>query len=207
MGLINGTGSLTRFVLHDPVPDNYMEDLPKMIARHAFKTLDETSDLERSTGWVNIMDMFDTDFAGMGFLKEPYIAMSWRVDVRKVPANALKQYSREEEQKIKEMENVEYLSGARKKEIREMTRMNLLKRAIPRTRTYDMIWNLETGIVIFGATSHSLCDEFVSFFIQCFGLRIGSIFPYSTASGFLKGQGKNPDLLDALKYSIILEDK
>ena len=207
MGLITGTGSLTRFIVEDPLPDDYMKKFPLMIARHAFRNLDEISDQERSTGWVNILDMFDNDFSDMGFLKEPYIAMSWRVDVRKVPANALKQYAREAEHKIQSMENLEYLPKGKKKEIREMTWLKLLKRAIPRSSTYDMIWNLETGLVIFGAVNRGLCDEFASFFLKCFDLRLESVFPHLTAAWFLENQEKPPEILDDLKYSIVMEDR
>ena len=69
-----------------------LEGLTERIARFSFRRLDEHSPAERSAGWVNIMDMFDTRFAGAEFLKEPYIAMSLRIDERKIPSTALKQF-------------------------------------------------------------------------------------------------------------------
>ena len=106
MGLIIGSGSFTRFLVDGDLPKNYLEEFPKRISRYAFRNLDEASDQERSQGWVNVMDMFDNRFLTKGFLMEPCIAMSWRVDVRTVPAKALIQYSREAEDKIKAMEEL-----------------------------------------------------------------------------------------------------
>jgi len=207
MGLIMGTGSLTRFVVGGPIPEDYLGMLPQRIAPYAFRNLDEASDQERSVGWVNIMDMFDSGFPGMGYLKEPYIAMSWRVDVRRVPAKALKQYCREAEQKVKTLEELAYLSKSRREEIRKTVRGRLLKRAIPSSQTYDMIWNLNSGVVIFGATSTKLCDEFTEFFLNCFGLHLKSVFPHFTAARILEDQGKEQELLDELRYSLIEETK
>ena len=205
MSLIYGTGSFTRFKVDGDPREDYLETFPKSIARYAFRNLDETSDEERSSGWVNIMDMFDSGFAGMDYFKDPCIALSWRVDVRKVPAKALKQYSREEEEKIKESEELEHISKKRRQDIKEAVRIKLMKRAIPRSNTYDMIWNLQTRLVIFGSTSNKLSDEFAEFFLQCFGLHLKAVYPHALASEILESEGMDPGLLEGLRYSIDTE--
>lgn len=202
MGLIYGSGSFTRFQVDGALPENHLEVFRLQISRFAFQNIHEASDQERSAGWVNIMDMFDNRLPAMEYLKEPCIAMSWRVDTRKVPAKALKQYCREAEEKIKQAEELEFLSKKRRQEIKEGVRIELIKRAIPRSQTYDMIWNLDTSVVIFGSISNNLCDEFAEFFLQCFGLHLKTIFPYVLASLILKKEDINPALLDGLEPSL-----
>ncbi len=131
MGLISGSGSLTRYWVDSSLSANFMEELPKRIARYTFRNLEENSFEERSVGWVNIMDILDNRFTAMEYLKEPFIAMSLRIDKRKVPQTALKQYCLEAEEKIKELEKVEFLPKIIRKEIKEDARNRLLKRAIP----------------------------------------------------------------------------
>ncbi len=202
MGLISGSCSLTRYIVEDPVPENYLETFPSLIDRYSFRGFDDSSEAERATGWVNIMDMFDGSFFNMQYLKEPYLAMTWRIDVRTVPNKALKQYSLEAEKKVMEMEELDFLPKGKRKEIKEMTRAGLLKRAIPNSKIYDMVWNLEKGYVLFGGASRKLCDEFSSFFHKCFNLRLGSIYPWLTASKCLESQGKRAEDLEGLYYSI-----
>ena len=184
-----------------------MEGLSEKIARYSFRNLDEKSIDERSVGWVNVMDMFDNRFRGLEFLKEPYISMSLRVDERKIPATALKQYCLEAEEKIKKDENLEYLQKRRRSDIKDGVRIRLLKRAIPVSRCYDMIWNYNTGLVIFGCTTNRLCDEFVEFFLQTFDVQLQAICPYALASRFLEKEGASPDLLDGLAPSNSSEGK
>ena len=202
MGLIKGTCGLTRFIVEDPVPNDYLEIFPELIERYSFRNLDEVSDAERSIGWVNIMDMFDSNLSRMQYLKDPYLAMTWRIDIRNVPNKALKQYSLEAEKKVMEMEELEFLPKGKRKEIQDMTRLSLLKRAIPASKTYDMIWNLDKGYVLFGGTTRKLCDEFSSFFHKCFNLRLGSLYPWLSASRSLEQEGKRPETLEELTYSI-----
>jgi len=157
-------------------------------------------------GWVNIMDMFDSSFGNMDFLKEPCMALSWRVDARKVPTKALQRYCREAEEKIKAAEELEYLPKPRRREIRDMVRLRLLKRAIPASQTYDVIWNLKTGVLIFGATSPKLADEFTEFFLKCFNLRLNSIFPYTLAMRVFEKEGLDTSLLDDATPTVFVSE-
>lgn len=202
MGLIIGSGSFTRFQVEGALPSDYMETFPGKITRFAFRGFNEHSEEERATGWVNILDIFDSDFLGMEYFKDPCIALSWRVDVRTVPSNALTQHCREAEKRIRESEELEILPKKRRQDIREAMRIKLLKRAIPRTQTYDTIWNLQTGIVFFGGTSNKLCDEFTEFFLKCFGLHLKTVFPFSIACQVLEKEKRDPGLLEGLSYSI-----
>ena len=207
MGLISGSGSFTRYLADGALPENFMEVLSEKIARYSFRNLDEKSIDERSMGWVNVMDIFDNRFAGLEFLKEPYITMSLRVDERKIPSTALKQYCLEAEEKIKKEENLDYLPKRRRSDIKDGVRLHLLKRAIPVSSCYDMIWNYSTGLVIFGCTTTRLCDEFMEFFLQNFDIQLQAICPYTLASGFLEKEGISPDLLDGLAPSNSSEEK
>ena len=202
MGLIFGSGSFTRYRVEGALPEDYLEEFPGRISRFAFQNIDEASDQERSAGWVNIMDMFDNRLSGMEYLKEPCIALSWRVDVRKVPSKALRRYCREAEEKIKESEGLEFLSKKRRREIKESVQIKLMKRVIPRSQAYDMIWNLHTSSVVFGSVSNNLCDEFSEFFMQCFGLHLKPIFPYYAALQVVQKDGMDPSVIDGLRPSL-----
>lgn len=207
MGFISGSASVTRFLISGSLSENYTDEFPERISRYSFRDLDESSDEERSTGWVSIMDMFDSQFIGKGFFFDPYIALSWRVDVRNVPGRALKQYSRKAEEEIKRMEDAEYLSKRQRQEIREGVLIQLRKRAIPRSHTYDMVWNLNTGMVMFGSLSNRICGEFAEFFFKTFELHLTPVFPYSMAHQGLEKEGVNLQLLDEMQPVEFLEEK
>lgn len=205
MGLIRGSASFTRFFVSGAFSRNNLDQYAKRISRFAFVNLDEYSDMQRSTGWVNIMDMFDTSFEGRTFFMHPYIALSFRVDVRKVPTNALKQHCREAEDKIKEAENLEYLPKAKRKELKDFVWHQLLKRAIPRANTYDMIWNLETSLLIFGSTSNKVSDEFAEHFFKTFDLTLSPVFPYAIAHQHLEKEDEDTGLLDDLQAASLTD--
>jgi len=206
MGLMRGAAAFTRYMAEKKLPDGFMEGLSENMARYAFRDLDEQSMDERSAGWVNIMDMFDSRFEGLEFLKEPYIAISLRIDERKIPSTALRQYAKQAEEKIKEEEHLEFLSRNRREDVREAVRLRLLKRAIPVARTYDMIWNTLTGLVIFGCVRPRICDEFAHRFYLTFGMQLEALCPYTLGELHLGRDEASPELMDGLSPTRFLED-
>ena len=202
MGLIKGNASFTRFRVIDNLPDNYFELYVPLIQRFAYKNLDEGASESRSEGWVSITDMLDYEFASMDFFKEPYLALAWRIDSKKVHPQAIKRYCREAEREIMMKESLEFLSRSRRREISESVKAMLTSRAIPITVTYDMIWNLQAGIIYFGGISNKVCDEFRSYFIKTFNLNIQPVFPYERATSALTDANKEVSQVDNIKGAV-----
>ena len=206
MGFIHGAATFSRYVVDGTLPDDYIEEFPKKILRYAFRNLDDLPGEERCTGWVRILDMFDSAFKAMEYFKEPYLALSWRVDVKKIPKKALLQYCREAEKEVMQREGLEYFPKAKREEIGEIIRSRLLKRAIPQSSIYDMVWNLQTNVVLFGATSNKLCDEFAEFFRKTFDLSLVPVYPYAMARRAFEVAGRDPDLVDGVRPLFFQEE-
>jgi DNA recombination-dependent growth factor C len=196
MSFIHGVATFSRYRVDGTLPGDYIDVFPKRILRYGFRNLDDLPGEERSAGWVRILDMFDPAFKAMEYFKDPYLALSWRVDTKKIPKEALTQYSRKEENEVKEREGIEYLAKSRREEIRDAVRSRLLKRALPQSGVYDMVWNLQTNAVLFGATSNKLCDEFAEFFRKTFDLFLIPVYPYALAQRAFELSGKDQDLAD-----------
>lgn len=196
MGFLKGSVTCTRFQVTGDVPEDFRETARKGISRYAFRKLEEDSDQERAIGWVNILDEFQIGFSGDEMFKEPYLVLSFRVDVRSVPTRALRQYCREREEEVKALEGRDFLNKKRREEIRDHLRSQLLRRAIPRSSAYDMAWDLQSGVVLFGSTSPRLCDEFSELFFSTFELRLTSLYPYALAYRMLQEEGTDPAVLD-----------
>lgn len=198
MGLLRGSAGFSRYFVNGTPPEDYPDAYVDNIIRYSFRGFDEHSDQDRSTGWVNIMNIFDTAFEQKQFHMYPYLSLSFRADSRKVPSSALKQHCLEAEHRIMVMENLEYLPKEKRREIKEITQSQLMKRAIPRTNTYDMIWNIQTTMLIFGSTANKMCDEFAELFFKTFGLNLAPVFPYSLAGVNLEKQGIDPGALESI---------
>lgn len=199
MGFLRGGVTFCRFAVEGPVPPNYREDFPGRIRRFGFQELDEHSDQERSVGWVDIMDPLDAEFPGEGFFKQGYVALALRVDTRVVPAKVVRQHALMAQREEAKREGLRFVSKERRKEIQEQVRWKLMRRAIPKSASYEVIWNLKTESILFGSTQPAICDIFAEHFQRTFGLRAAPLYPYEMMLRQLKNQGRDPVDLSGLR--------
>lgn len=203
MGFLKGSVTCTRFQVPADLPEGFRETVRERISRYAFRKLEEDSDQERTLGWVNIADELQVGFSGDEMFKEPYLALAARLDVRTVPARALRQYCREAEEEVKTLEGLDFLNKKRREEIRERVRKQLMRRVLPRTSTYDMAWDLQSGVVLFGSTTSRTCDAFSELFFNTFELRLTSLYPYALAYSMLQDRGMDPAALDEVQPAVL----
>lgn len=185
MGFISSSASFTRYWVKGQLPADYREKYAEEIRRYAFREIEEDSDIERAAGWVNIMNVMDSKFYGEEFFKGEFIALSLRVDTRRVPPQVLKNFCTKAEGERKAALGKDFLSKAERQDTRDMVKAQLLKRAIPNTRTFDMIWDIKSNQLLFSSTNDSICLEFFELYKKTFGLNLEQLFPYSLAQSIL----------------------
>ncbi|MGA1875283.1 MAG: recombination-associated protein RdgC [bacterium] len=190
MGFISSSTSFTRYQIKDHLPADYRRRYTEEIRRYAFREIDEHSDDERSSGWVNIMNMLDSEFPGEEFFIGEFIALSLRIDTRRVPSHVLRTYCLKAEQERKAALGKDFLSKNDRQDIRDMVRSQLLKRAIPNSRTFDMIWDVKSNQVLFSSTNGSICLEFQELFKKTFDQNMVQLFPYILAQSMLTDDEK-----------------
>ncbi len=185
MGLISNSTSFTRYKIKKQLPLDYREKYAQEIRRYAFREIDEDTDDERSFGWVNIMNILDNEFHGEEFFKGEYIAVGFRIDTRKVPSHVLRHYCYKTEQERKAALGKDFLSKAERHDIKEMVYAKLLKRAIPNSRTFDMIWDIKGGQLLFSSLNESICNEFLDLLKKTFDQIPEQLFPFIIAQDSL----------------------
>jgi DNA recombination-dependent growth factor C len=199
MGFVSGTVNFTRYRVEGSPPEDYFERYPEKITRYAFRDIHENSLDQRAVGWVDIMDMFNNRFDGMEFFREPYLALSFRLDLKRVSPKTLKQYCRQSELEVIASENLQFLTKDRRDDIKSAVNDKLLRRVIPVSNTYDMLWNLQTGKVLFGCVKSIVCDEFAELFYNTFGLFLTAVIPYSLVCQTIEKEGKDPNLAEVME--------
>jgi DNA recombination-dependent growth factor C len=201
MGFLKGTVSFTRYEVEGELPQDYRKSYPEQITRWAFRELDETSQEERATGWVNIFNFLDNKLIGQEYFLDHYVALALRIDTRKVPGRALKNFCLKAEAEEKRLQNKQFLSKSRKQEIRERVYLQLLKRVIPAATSIDMVWDLTNQVVWFASTNEKVCADFTDIFKKTFGLTLSALFPYTLAKKKLTlDQFREVDLLQPTAF-------
>ncbi len=184
MGFISGSSTFTRFKITDEIPETLWPDISARLKQFAFIDIDNTPD-ERAWGWVNIDDMLDPSWHMSPPEKAHYLTFSLRLDTRRVAPAVLKKHRtlalREEEAKAKG-EGRNFVPRSLAKEIKEAVRHKLLARSLPIPAEFNVIWNVQTGIVYFASTQTQMLGMFTDLFAKTFELDLEELTPYALAT-------------------------
>ena len=198
MGFNSASVSFTRFKIADEIPDSLWAEIPDRLRRFAFTDIDALPD-ERAWGWVNFDDMLDSAWHQSPPEKGHYLTFSLRLDTRRVAPAVLKKHNiialREEEEKAKQLGH-NFVSRARKKELKEAVKARLLARSLPIPAEFGVIWNRESKIVYFSSVQTQMLAMFTDLFAKTFELDLEELTPYALAMQ-LAGEDISPKL-DAL---------
>lgn len=187
MGLLTGSASLTRFSVVGELPESFWDFAAQRVAAMSFKDIDDTMD-EYSIGWVSVADMFDASFAYSSYAAGDYIALTMRVDERKVTPSVLKKYVMKEEERFKREKQIQRLNRAARLEIKERIRAELIRKSPPVPSTYDLCWNLADNTLLFFSTSKKAMALLEDLFKETFNLSLILQIPWLTGLRMAEGE-------------------
>lgn len=189
MGILSNTVSICHFRVEGDLPakNDLFAWTSERLAGNGFRSIDHTAE-ELSTGWVHVDDTRESNFASpSAFWRDHYLVFTLRRDQRKLHAALLKAY-----QQVEELEYLQANPGlkrvpkAKREEMKETVRLQLLTKTLPIPSTFDAVWDTDTGIVTFAGLSPKNVEVFEAYFKKTFeGLRLVAIHPFSRAEGIL----------------------
>ena len=192
MALLNGSASFVRFGIDGDLPPNPLDFIADRIASFSFRDIDDSFD-EYSIGWVSVANMFDAGFRYASYLNGDYVALSLRIDERKVSPAVLKKFVQKEEERIKIEKQIPKVGRAQMAEIKERIKAELTRKAIPIPAVFDLCWNLSESTVLFFTTNKKIHALLEDFFKDCFGVMVVQQIPYIVGEHLL-----GPEASDSL---------
>jgi len=120
-------------------------------------------------GWVNIEDMFDTDFSMEDSIAVNAIVGGYRFDKKSIPAPLIKKLYKE---KLKEREKEEggKLEKDEKEILKEECRQQLVLKALPSPKLVTWIWDIDNHRVYIDSKSMAVIEKFMTIFTKTFGI-------------------------------------
>lgn len=192
--LKNSTG-LVKFICKEiPKDIDYRDVYIQEMIRYSFRSIEDDSDIERSVGWVDLFQNEDIPSKEEVF-KGDFLTFSMRIDTKKVPASAHRSLCKKLLIEKRQQNPQEKITKEVHQEIKEIAKSLLLKKVIPSTKVYDVIWNIKKNNIWFSGTSDKLVQEFICLFENTFHLTLTPLFPFNLATFVISPNSKLEDLL------------
>ena len=175
MGALKGSISVRRYQVLDKLPADARKRLVKGIKAHAFAPIDPKSDVEKSIGWVSILDseQLDLDAADTLFVSSggEQLRISMRMDTLKPNAAEVRRQLDTKARAV-EAEQRRKITKREKRELKEEIVRQLRLRSLPRVRTLDVVWNLDTKRLYLWSQTKNVNEHFIELFLQSFAMKL-----------------------------------
>lgn len=188
--LTSGSIACRRFRVVGELPEDFWSFIKEKTAAFSFKDIDDSSTDEYSTGWVSVVDMFDSEFQFGSYAVSDFVVLAMRHDERKVSPSIIAKFVAKEEARVKKERQIPHLSRAHRLEIKESVTLRLLRQTVPATQTYDLFWDPEKGLLYFLTTNKWACATIENLFRDSFGLSLEMVIPYTRAEGLVAPENR-----------------
>ena len=167
-----GSVTFTIFELPEAVPDNIID----LFAARKAGTLDSVNE-EPQIGWVTGHHLLDTNIDGASSQLGGCYYFTLRQAVRKIPGSLLNALCRREEQAYMRANNLEYISGKLKRQIKEETVEKHIQKMPPSLSGTTFVLEPHRRLMYVSATSQTQIDLFVDNFTQTTGIEPYQLTP------------------------------
>jgi recombination associated protein RdgC len=202
MPVLRGAVTFSRFRAEssgDGFPQDLKRWLSKGLKAHAFEPIDRKSPDERAAGFVELENPEATEFSSGSLFRGEYVLFGYRVDQLKVPGSVVRSEVNKwaanfEKDKGRQPSRVE------KAEARGNIEQLLRNRATPRTKVFDVSWNLKTHQLQVWAASRKSVDEILLALEGALSVKLQPLVPASlaAAAGITEeALGPTPELIGA----------
>lgn len=173
MGFFTGRVSFLRFRVDGPAPDLFGPEHLDKLSHHAIGRQQIASKDGTEAGWIAGEDILDTGFDLAKNVVNDTLHFALRVDSRKLPADLLRAYAREELQALAAENPGGRPSARQKRQAREAARERLEMEAqdgrFLRRKAFPLLWDAQSNQVLVGTTSAAARDHAQRLFKDTFG--------------------------------------
>jgi hypothetical protein len=176
-----GSLTLTRLFVKGAPPKDLRKQYLAAIRLRAFQPLKPDDEASEASGWCVLDRPFDLDFDASKVFEDRFILLGFRIDRFRVPAAMVRAQMADEEQKLLSQSGRDRVSRNERLELRDKILLRLRRKVPPSTRTVDVVWDLDQGVVLFFSHSVRVVADFAALFEKTFRLELTEDSPYVAA--------------------------
>jgi len=185
MGFLARSVSFVRYHVKGAIETSFWDAVREGVVNGAFRPKEGPGD-EIGFGWVSLQDFDDNEFASSSYIYGSYVALSYRLDVVRIPARVIEVHFKREKKKALEQLGRPRLSSSQARELKESIRESLKAQAFPSIQVVDVVWDTGKSMAYVATQSQRLRERIEDHFKKSFGLTLVPMIPFIRAEQLLR---------------------
>lgn len=193
----SGGLSVRRYLVLGEVPKTLPQTATLAMRRYTFRPINEERGEKESFGWVNPRQLLAENFTYEEIVDGPHMLLGVRRD-RKNFSQVLFRARREELiEDTKKERKLQKISRQQRLALEEQLTIQMLRETSPQSSFSELVWDMNSNIVLMGATSNTLCERVQEVFEATFDLKLRPMYPALIGADFIAAQGLEAEYFQA----------
>lgn len=189
MPFVSGALSVRRYRVVEDIPRTLPQTATLALRRYSWRPINDDRAEKESFGWVNPRSVLDREFTYDDVLNTPYMLLGVRRDRKSFSAVLFRARREQQVAAIKEERKITKLSRQQRLAIEEELTVKMLKETSPTSAFSEILWDMNSNIVLMGATSNALCERIQELFEATFDLHLRPLHPALVGGEYIASQG------------------
>ncbi len=182
MGALQGNLSFSRFFVQGELPDNHQTKFLRNARAAVFQQLSHDDESDASVGWCAPGDLLDLELTRDKLFVDSYMRLGLRTDRWRIPKPVYDNEFRLAAEEVLAKSGRERLSKTQRDEVSFWVKKRLRKKVLPSMKSIDLVWNTETGVLLFWNQSARTLEDFMARFEHSFGMQLLPDCPFVAAT-------------------------
>lgn len=185
-----GSISVRRYRVLGQVPVELERTATVSIRGRSWRPIDEKRGEKESFGWVNPRDLLEPQFDWEDVvISHGLVLLGIRRDRKDFSKVLFRARRARLFSAVMAEKKIQKLSRQQRLALEEQLAIDMLRETSPRSQFSEMLWDMNSGIVLMGATSNALCERIADLFEATFDLKLRVMFPALAGAEFIQSQG------------------
>lgn len=185
----SGGLSVRRYTVLEEIPKSLAQTATLAIRRYVFRPIDDSRGEKESFGWVNPRNVLQQSFTYDDIVDGPHMLLGVRRDKKSFSPTLFKARRRELFEETKQQRKLQKLSRQQRIALEEQLTIEMLKETSPQSAFAEIVWDMNSNIVLMGATATALCERIQEMFEATFNLKLRVVYPALVGAQYIAQQG------------------
>jgi DNA recombination-dependent growth factor C len=193
----SGGLSTRRYKVLGDIPKTLPQTATLAIRRYTFRPINDERGEKESFGWVNPRHLLESSFTYDDIVDGPYMLLGTRRDRKSFSAVLFRARREQLFESVRAERKINKLSRQQRLALEEQLTVEMLRETSPQSAFSELVWDMNSNIVLMGATSNTLCERIQEMFEATFDLKLRAMYPALLGAEFIAAQGLEQEYFEA----------
>ncbi|MBI1234926.1 MAG: hypothetical protein GC208_10535 [Alphaproteobacteria bacterium] len=181
--------SVRRYAVLGDVPRTLPQTATLAMRRYTFRPIDDSRGEKEAFGWINPRNLLAENFTFDEVADGLHLLLGVRRDHKAFSPVLFRARREELFESAKKERKLQKISRQQRLALEEQLTIQMLREISPQSAFSELLWDMNSGIVLMGATSNALCERIQELFEATFDLKLRPMYPALIGANYIATQG------------------